>query len=117
MGQPMPAREPTQAPARIRIQYPAPVVDGGRWPVKRTVGDVVDVSADVFRDGHEVLRAEVCWKAPGARRWSTAPLAPVDAHHQGVRWAGRFEVDGPPGALAVHRSARGRIPSPPGATR
>ena len=97
MGQPMPAREPTQAPARIRIQYPAPVVDGGRWPVKRTVGDVVDVSADVFRDGHEVLRAEVCWKAPGARRWSTAPLTPVDAHHQGVRWAGRFEVDGPPG--------------------
>src|SRR3954466_14152778 len=97
MGEPMPVREPAQAPARIWIQSPSPVVDGGRWPVKRTAGDVVEVSADVFRDGHEVLRVEVCWKAPGARRWSTAPLAPVDAHHQGVRWAGRFQLDGPPG--------------------
>ena len=97
MGQPMPAREPTQAPARIRIQYPAPVVDGGRWPVKRTVGDVVDVSADVFRDGHEVLRAEVCWKAPGGRRWSAAAGRRSTPTTRASAGPGASSVDGRPG--------------------
>jgi starch synthase (maltosyl-transferring) len=63
--------------------------------VKRTVGDVVAVSADVFRDGHEVLRAVVRYRGPGERRWHEAPLHPVDAHHNGVRWAGEFPVTAP----------------------
>jgi starch synthase (maltosyl-transferring) len=93
----MPAREPRQAPARIRIEKPSPSVDCGRWPVKRTVGDVVQVGADIFRDGHEVLRAEVRRRAPGERRWRTSPLAHVDAHVAGVRWEGSMTLDGPPG--------------------
>src|SRR5919206_887178 len=97
MGGPMPVREPRQAPARIRIEHPAPTVDCGRWPVKRTVGDVVRVGADIFRDGHEVLRAEVRWRAPGERRWRCAPMTPVDAHVAGVRWEGTMTLDGPPG--------------------
>jgi starch synthase (maltosyl-transferring) len=67
-------------------------VDGGRYPIKRTVGDTVAVSADVFRDGHEVLRAAVRWRAPGQRRWQEAPMRPVDAHHAGVRWEGELTV-------------------------
>src|SRR5918995_397952 len=63
-------------PPRIHIQYPEPVVDAGRHPAKRTVGDLVEVSADVFRDGHEKLRA-------------------VDADINGVRWGGSFVVDKP----------------------
>jgi starch synthase (maltosyl-transferring) len=93
----MPVKEPRQAPARIQIEHPAPTVDGGRWPVKRTVGDVVDVAADIFRDGHEVLRAEVRWRAPGERRWRCAPLRAVDAHVNGVHWEGSLALDGPPG--------------------
>ena len=93
----MPAREPRQAPARIRIEKPSPSVDCGRWPVKRTVGDVVQVGADIFRDGHEVLRAEVRRRAPGERRWRTSPLTHVDAHVDGVRWEGSMTLDGPPG--------------------
>ncbi len=54
---PMPAATPAQPPARIHIQYLQPTVDGGRYPAKRTVGDVVQVSCDVFRDGHDLLRA------------------------------------------------------------
>jgi starch synthase (maltosyl-transferring) len=92
----VPAPPRTQAPpSRIRIQLPAPTVEGGRWPVKRTTGDPVAVSADVFRDGHEVLRAVVRYRGPGERRWSEAPMEPVDAHHNGVRWTGRFEVGAP----------------------
>jgi starch synthase (maltosyl-transferring) len=79
-------------PARIRIEHPSPVVDDGRFPAKRCVGDVVAVSADVFRDGHDVLRAVVRYRAPGKRKWLEAPLRHIDAHVRGDRWAGEFTV-------------------------
>jgi starch synthase (maltosyl-transferring) len=91
----VPASAKAKSPSRIRIEHPAPTVDGGRWPVKRTVADTVNVSADIFRDGHEVLRAVVRWRGPGERRWQEAPLTAVDAHHDGVRWEGAFTVEAP----------------------
>src|SRR5215218_3712417 len=92
----VPAPPRTQAPpSRIRIQLPRPTIEEGRWPIKRTVGDTVAVSADIFRDGHEVLRAVVRWRARGARTWKEAPLHAVDAHHNGVRWEGEFPVEKP----------------------
>jgi starch synthase (maltosyl-transferring) len=83
----------TSALPRIVIQYPAPAVDGGRYPVKRCIGDDVEFSCDAFRDGHELLRAVVRYRAPGARRWQESELYRIDAHLEGVRWAGRFTVD------------------------
>jgi starch synthase (maltosyl-transferring) len=94
-GVDVPARAKAKPPSRISIEHPAPTVDGGRYPVKRTVHDTVHVSADIFRDGHEVLRAVVRWKGPGERRWRESPLTAVDAHHNGVRWEGAFTVDAP----------------------
>lgn len=84
----------TTAP-RIQIEHPAPVVDCGRYRVKRSVGQRVDVGVDIFRDGHEALRAVVRWKGPGDDSWAEAPLHPVDAHIKGVRWEGSFGVDRP----------------------
>jgi starch synthase (maltosyl-transferring) len=89
----VPARAKAQPPSRIKIEHAAPTVDGGRWPVKRTVGDPVNVSADIFRDGHEVLRAVVRWRGPGEKGWQESPLTAVDAHHDGVRWEGAFTVE------------------------
>jgi len=89
----MPSPKRTPPPARIQIQYPQPVVDAGRYPAKRTVGDLVEVSCDVFRDGHERLRAVALYRRAGAERWAEAELQPLDAHHNGVRWGGSFEVD------------------------
>jgi starch synthase (maltosyl-transferring) len=80
-------------PHRIHLQYPSPSVDGGRYPAKRCVGDVVRVGVDAFRDGHEVLRVVVRHRRAGAREWSESPLAPVDEHIKGVRWEGEFRVD------------------------
>jgi starch synthase (maltosyl-transferring) len=91
----MPAPKRSEPPRRIRIAKPAPVLDGGRYAVKRTVGDTVAVSADIFRDGHEKLRAVVKYKAPGGRRWLESELHAVDAHVNGVRWAGEFTVETP----------------------
>jgi starch synthase (maltosyl-transferring) len=80
-------------PERIVIQYPTPAVDDGRYPAKRVVGDTVDVEADIFRDGHDILRAVVRYKPPQARNWREAEMQRIDAHLGGVRWAGNFEVD------------------------
>jgi starch synthase (maltosyl-transferring) len=94
-GVDVPDRSQARPPDRIRIEHPAPTVDAGRYPVKRTTGDTVAVSADIFRDGHEVLRAVVRWRGPGEDEWQESPLVAVDAHHNGVRWEGAFTVDAP----------------------
>ena len=49
---PLPRNEPHRA---IQIQAVEPIVDCGRYPVKATVGDHVDVYATVFKDGHDTL--------------------------------------------------------------
>jgi starch synthase (maltosyl-transferring) len=81
-------------PGRIVIQYPAPAVDGGAYPAKRCVGDTIEVSVDVFRDGHELLRAVIRHTAPDGSSRETE-LHRSDAHLGGVRWAGEFTVDRP----------------------
>ncbi len=80
------------APTRIVIQYPMPSVDDRRYPAKRCVGDRVRVQADVFRDGHELLRAVIRYRGPGAGRWREVEMRRIDAQLGGVRWAGTFEV-------------------------
>ncbi len=82
---------PKTTPARIQIQEVSPQVDCGRYPVKRTVGDKVEVTARIFRDGHETLGAAVRHKSPGATRWSETPLEPLGNDV----WVGSFVVDRP----------------------
>src|SRR5262249_16444519 len=86
---------PNQPPPRIVSQYPSRSVGGGRYPAKRCVGDRVAVQADVFRDGHELIRTTVRYRAAGESQWREAEMHRIDAHLDGVRWAGEFEVDRP----------------------
>jgi starch synthase (maltosyl-transferring) len=78
-------------PPRIQIQDVWPVVDCGRYATKRTVGDTVDVSANVFRDGHDVLAAAIRYRPAKERRWRETPMRPLGND----RWTGSFEVDAP----------------------
>jgi starch synthase (maltosyl-transferring) len=82
---------PKTRPPRIQIQSVEPQVDCGRWPVKRTVGESVAVSARIFRDGHEKIGAAVRYRRPGSTRWAEAPLEAVGND----LWTGTFEVDRP----------------------
>jgi starch synthase (maltosyl-transferring) len=76
-------------PPRIQIERVWPQLDCGRYPVKRTLGESVDVWADIFRDGHEVLRAAVRYRRAGSRRWRKAPMQEVESD----RWTGGFQPD------------------------
>jgi starch synthase (maltosyl-transferring) len=85
----VPLPKTTVPPARIQIQRVTPQVDCGRYAVKRIVGDRVDVTARIFRDGHELIGAAVRYKRVGATRWLEAPLVQLGNDE----WAGFFEVD------------------------
>ena len=85
----MPLPKTQEAPPRIQIQAIEPILDCGRFPVKCTVGEPVDVYATVFKDGHDVLDGAVRVRGPGQRGWSEEPLQPLGND----RWAGTFTVD------------------------
>ncbi len=88
----MPLPRNAKPPPRIQIGNPAPMIDCGRYAAKRTVGDDVTVSADIFADGHDVLRAVVRSQAPGSRTWVENPMERIDAQVAGDRWAGTVTV-------------------------
>jgi len=71
---------------RIYIEDVYPLVDGGRFPVKRTVGEEVDVWADIFRDGHAVLAADLVWRREEAEKWFRVPMVLQDND----RWRASF---------------------------
>jgi starch synthase (maltosyl-transferring) len=70
------------------IENVAPTVDGGRYPLKRQAGDVLEVSADIFKDGHDVLVAFVLYRRLDERGWHETPMRHVDND----RWAGAFTL-------------------------
>jgi starch synthase (maltosyl-transferring) len=76
------------AGSRVVIEAVSPQVDGGRFAIKRTVGEKVVVEADIFADGHEVLAASLLYKPSRAQAWQQAPMRLFDND----RWRGEFTV-------------------------
>src|SRR5258708_31645784 len=62
---------------RIQIQAVEPELDCGRYAVKRTVGEPVEVYATVVKDGHDTLAGAVRVKAPGERTWRAGSVPPL----------------------------------------
>ncbi len=75
-----------KARQRVIIAGVFPEIDGGRFPVKRTVGDRLQVEADIVADGHEVLAAELLYRRSQESEWRAAPLQPL----VNDRWRGEF---------------------------
>ncbi|HYY14185.1 MAG TPA: alpha-1,4-glucan--maltose-1-phosphate maltosyltransferase [Chthoniobacterales bacterium] len=66
------------------IENLSPLVDGGRYPVKRIVGDDLVVEADIFKDGHDVVAAVLKWRLVGEEHWHETPMTHIDND----RWRG-----------------------------
>src|SRR5207244_1009746 len=73
----------------VVIEGVAPAVDGGRYPVKREVGAVLEVTADIFTEGHDVLVAYLKYRCTGEHTWRETPMRHVDND----RWAGALRLD------------------------
>jgi starch synthase (maltosyl-transferring) len=85
----VPLPEAAEMRRTIVIESVAPTVDSGRYPAKRERGTTVEVSADIFKDGHDVLVAFVRYRERGRRDWLESPMRFVDND----RWAGHFVLD------------------------
>ncbi|MDO8120076.1 alpha-1,4-glucan--maltose-1-phosphate maltosyltransferase [Isoptericola sp. b490] len=49
---------------RIPVVDVQPVLEGGRWPAKAVVGEAVEVTATVFREGHDAVAASAVLLTP-----------------------------------------------------
>ncbi len=90
--EPVPATPAIQAVAdgrkRVIIEGVVPEIDGGRFPIKRTVGDTVLVEADVFTDGHDALSCVLQHRRVGESHWQEVPMRSL----VNDRWRGEFQV-------------------------
>ena len=59
------------------VESVRPCISCGRFPVKRTLGDALEVTADLFGDGHDELGAVVRYRHESDRRWTEASMAPL----------------------------------------
>ncbi|MDQ2857293.1 MAG: DUF3416 domain-containing protein [Candidatus Eremiobacteraeota bacterium] len=73
----------------VVIEDVTPQLDGGRHPIKRVVGDDVVVEADIFREGHDALRAILLFRERGEPGWQETPMTPLDND----RYRGAFRVE------------------------
>src|SRR6267154_6156462 len=83
--------ESAAAVGAFHIEDVYPLIDGGRFAVKRIAGERIEVWADVYRDGHDVVAAALVWRRELDREWRRAPMT----HDSNDRWSGSFVPDQP----------------------
>ncbi len=75
---------------RLVIECVTPEVDAGRFPVKRIVGDLCEIGADIYKDGHELLAGHVRYRLPSDNGWRFTPLTYVSDDD---RWYATVALD------------------------
>ena len=83
---PKPAK---RAPVPIVVECITPDVQAGRYAVKRVLGDTLEVGADVYKDGHDLLAARVRYESPTGE----CRTAPMTYDFNADRWTGSFVLD------------------------
>jgi starch synthase (maltosyl-transferring) len=71
---------------RVVIESVSPQVNGGKFSVKRVVGEPVVVEADIFGDGHQQVYAELLFREEGADVFRRIPMKPIGND----RWSATF---------------------------
>lgn len=74
---------------RTIVEGIAPQIDGGRFAIKRVVGDAIEVRADVFTDGHDLVAADVLFRTDSDSIWQRVAMEPL----VNDRWRGTFRVE------------------------
>jgi starch synthase (maltosyl-transferring) len=84
-----PRRPNADGRSRAVIDRVYPEIDGGRFAVKRVVGDRMVVEADVFADGHDVLACMLGFKHEHDADWREVPMTAL----VNDRWRGEFPLE------------------------
>jgi starch synthase (maltosyl-transferring) len=74
---------------RIIIENVVPQIDCGSFAIKRIVGQNINVSADVFSDGHDILECCVKFKHENDKKWQEIRMIPKEND----QWTADFKVE------------------------
>jgi len=74
---------PSRFPAVV-IENLQPLIDGGRYAIRRVVGEDVFVEADIFKDGHDIVAAALKWRVVDQSPWHETAMTHIDND----RWRG-----------------------------
>ena len=74
---------------RVVIESVSPAIDGGRFSIKRVIGEKVIVEADIFGDGHDALSAVMQFRPGHESVWTELPMEPLPND----RWRASFQVE------------------------
>ena len=78
---------------RVVVERVLPEIDGGRFPVKRTVGESLSVTAWIHADGHDALAAVLRYRPVSTRGrragWVEQPMSP----RGNDEWVASFVVE------------------------
>ena len=83
------AAKPANGRSRVVVQRVTPQIDGGRFAVKRVVGDTLRVEADVFGDGHDLVRARLLHRQGDQQAWQSVEMAALGND----RWTASFPLE------------------------
>ena len=81
--------KPLNGRSRVVIEGVLPQIDGGRFPAKRVLGDQVRVEADVFGDGHDLVRARLLYRHVSETEWHAEEMTAIGNDH----WTASFPVN------------------------
>lgn len=80
--------KPADGRKRVVIEGVKPEIDEGRYPIKRIVGDLVQIEADIFADGHDRVACRVLYRQEDEAEWHSVAMEPLGNDH----WRARFQV-------------------------
>jgi starch synthase (maltosyl-transferring) len=87
--------KPVEGRRRVVIEEVQPQIDGGRYQVKRILGDAVTITAAVFGDGHDRVAGRLLYRHSSEGDWRSVPLTALTND----LWTADFTVDQPGGWL------------------
>lgn len=73
---------------RVVVESVTPQIDGGRFPIKRVIGESVVVEADAFTDGHDAVTVLLLYRPERTADWHSVPMTSLGND----RWQARFTV-------------------------
>jgi starch synthase (maltosyl-transferring) len=81
--------KPHEGRCRVVIEEIQPQIEGGRYPAKRALGDLVEITAAIFADGHDHIAARLHYHHASTRRTESVPFT----HVNNDVWSAKFKVD------------------------
>ncbi|MCY7410259.1 MAG: alpha-1,4-glucan--maltose-1-phosphate maltosyltransferase [Chitinophagales bacterium] len=78
-----------QGQLRVYIDNVTPEIESGKYSIAKVVGEKIEVEADIFCDGHDLLRAQIIFRHEDEKKFHTAPMSMMYEDH----WRGNFTTD------------------------